>query len=77
MTASADVGSFTLLGGCSRLATHFIKWYAHTTELLALREETLSGKALHQQRLVLISELVPEIVKVSIVRTEDDVRKFV
>jgi hypothetical protein len=58
------------------LTTHFIKWYAHTAELLALREETFSGKAFHQQRLVLISEFIPEVIEVSIVGAKDNVREL-
>tara|TARA_R110002003_G_scaffold57_3_gene5116 strand:- start:3408 stop:3554 length:147 start_codon:yes stop_codon:yes gene_type:complete len=38
---------FTLLGCFSGLASHLIKRYSFTTELLALRQEAFAGVSFH------------------------------
>lgn len=50
---------------------------AATTEPATFGEEALAGVATEGQRLVFIAQLVPEGVKLGIVRSDDDVRELV
>jgi hypothetical protein len=77
MSSSAGLGGgFPLFGGYSGLATHLIKRYAPTAQFLTLPEEAFASIAFHKKDLVLVPELIPEIVKVDVVGSPDDVRKF-
>lgn len=71
------VSGLALLGSRSSSTAHLINWYALPSKLLTLREKTFAGVAFHEQRLVLVTKLVPKVVKVSIVWPEDNMRKLV
>lgn len=75
MAAGVLVGrGFALLGSCSGLTAHLIDRNAPTTKLLALGKEAFACVTFHKQGLVFVTQLVPEIVEIGIMRPEDDMR---
>jgi hypothetical protein len=67
MTASVRIsGSFAFLRRCPSLSAHLIKRHPFAAELLALSQETFAGVALAQERLVFVTQLIPEVVEIGI-----------
>jgi hypothetical protein len=78
VTASVRIcSSFALLSSYPSLPAHLIKRHPFAAELLALSQETFARVALTQERLMLVTQLIPEVVEVCIVRSIDDVRELV
>ena len=77
MTSRVGVGrGLSLLSGYPSLATHLIERYALATKLLTLRQESLARVTLHKEGLVLLAKLVPQIVEVDIVRSNNYMAQF-
>jgi hypothetical protein len=71
------VSGLAFLGSRPGSTAHLVNWYALSSKLLTLRKKAFARVAFHEKRLVLVTELVPKIVEVSIVWPKDDMRKLV
>jgi hypothetical protein len=73
VTAGVRIGgSFTFLRRHPSLPAHLVERHSFAAELLALSQETFARVAFAQEWLVFVTQLIPEVVKVGIMRSMYD-----